>query len=248
MAGPEIIQANLHEEVALVTGASRGIGRAIALALGEKGAAVALTARNKAQLEDVAREIEKRGGKALALEADLSREEQVAAIIPAVVEHFGQLTILVNNAGLGIYGPLEEASLEDWDRIMAVNARAPFQLCRDAMKPLRKAGRGFIFNVASVVGVKGYVNQALYTASKHAMMGFSKVLAQEAQEGGIRLHTLCPGGVDTDMVRQARPDLDPEILMQPGEIAALVLFLIAFDGKAVVDDLHIRRASGAPWF
>ena len=97
------------------------------------------------------------------------------------------------------------------------------------------------------MGVRGYANQAAYGASKHAVMGMSKALAKEVQEDGIRVHAICPGGVDTPMVRQARPDLDPSVLMKPEEIAELVLFLVTRRGNAVVDQIHVRRAVSTPW-
>jgi len=249
MANMQGGQGMLSSDVAIVTGAGRGIGAAIAVALAREGAAVVLAARSGNELGAVASRITSEGGRALALPTDLEDDASVAGLIPAAVREFGKLTILVNNAGLGIYGPVEKTPTEDWDRVMRVNARAPFLLCRDAIGPMRAAGGGVIFNVASVVGIKGYVNQAIYGASKHAMMGYSKVLAQEVQADNIRVHTICPGGVDTDLVAQARPDLDRSILIRPEEVARVVLFLLTFrDGKAVIDDVHLRRAAGTAWF
>lgn len=248
MTGMKAQQKTLAGEVALVTGASRGIGRAVALALAAQGASVALIARSPEPLEELARQIEAAGGRALALAADLADDASLTALIPRVTGYFGKLTVLINNAGLGIYGPLEQASAEEWDRVMRLNARAPFILSREAIGPLRQAGGGTIFNIASVVGVKGYVSQGIYSASKHALMGLSKVLAQEVQKDGIRVHTICPGGVDTEMARQSRPDLDPSILIRAEEVAEVIVFLLGMRGNAVIDDVHIRRATGEPWF
>lgn len=245
---PSPPSAALHGAVALVTGASRGIGRAVALALAARGAAVALAARSAEALGVLAGEIQSAGGRALALPADLADDAALLELIPRTVAQFGKLTVLVNNAGLGLYGPLEQAAAGDWDRVMRLNARAPFLLCREAIAPLRAAGGGAIVNIASVVGIKGYVNQAVYTASKHALMGFSKVLAQEVQKDGIRVHTICPGGVATDMAAAARPDLDPAGLIRPEEVAEVIAFLLAFRGNAMIDDIHLRRAGGEPWF
>lgn len=238
----------LKGRVALVTGASRGIGKAVAMALAQTGAHVALTARSADGLCKVRDIIHSEGGQAEILPVDLADDNALLALIPQVCERLGSLDVLVNNAGLGLYGPVETATNETWDQVMRVNARAPFILCREAIAPMRRAGGGSIVNIASVVGIKGYVEQAVYGASKHAMMGFSKVLAQEVQSEGIRVHTVCPGGVDTEMAGQSRPDLDRSILIQPEEIAEAVLFLLACRGNAVIDDVHIRRASGAPWF
>lgn len=239
--------ASLEGQVAIVTGASRGIGRSIALALARNGAKVSLAARSEATLQAVQAEIEVTGGQAASFPTDVSQETEVAQLVRGTVERFGRLDILVNNAGIGIFGPLAEMTTEQWDRIMAVNARGPFLLCREAIPYLRRQGQGFIINIASVVAVKGYANQAAYSASKHAVMGMSKALAREVQEDGIRVHAICPGGVSTEMGGQARPDLDRSVLMQPEEIADIVIFLLTRRGNAVIDEIHVRRAVSTPW-
>jgi 3-oxoacyl-[acyl-carrier protein] reductase len=237
----------LQGNVAIVTGAGRGIGRSIALALGQAGAAVALAARTEAELRKVQGTIETLGGRARVLPTDVSQEQDVIALVQATITHFGHLDILINNAGIGIYGPLVETTTEQWDRIMAVNARGPFLLCREAIPYLKQRAHPFIINMTSVVGVKGYVNQAAYSASKHAVMGMTKALAKEMQADGIRVHAICPGGVDTEMVSRARPDLDRSVLMQPEEIADVVLFLLTRRGNAVMDAVYLRRAASTPW-
>ncbi|RME87111.1 MAG: SDR family oxidoreductase [Anaerolineae bacterium] len=242
-----IPQNRLNGQVALVTGASRGIGRSIALALAAHGAGVALVARDGSRLTAIQEEIEARGGRALAIPTDLAREEAIQACVRRCIEAFTRLDILVNNAGIGVFGPLERSRTQDWDRVMAVNARAPYILCREALPYLRQHPPSFIINISSVVGVKGYARQTIYSASKHALMGLTKALAREVQEDGIRVHAICPGGVATDMIQQARPDLDPEVLMQPEEIADIVLFLVTRRGRAVIDQVDVRRAASTPW-
>jgi NAD(P)-dependent dehydrogenase (short-subunit alcohol dehydrogenase family) len=155
---------------------------------------------------------------------------------------------LVNNAGITHSGALSETASETWDRLMAVNARGPFLLCREALPLLREAPRGCIINISSVVGVKGYARQTAYTASKHALRGFSIALAEELRETRIRVHVVCPGGVATEMVSRVRPDIAPEELIAPEEIAELVLYLASHQGNAVMDEIRLRRATAAPWF
>jgi 3-oxoacyl-[acyl-carrier protein] reductase len=237
----------LEGKVAIVTGAGRGIGRSIALALARNGARVSLAARTGAELQAVQSEIEAFGGEAASFPTDVSREAEVVSLVRHTVERFGRLDILINNAGLGIFGPLVETTTEQWDRLMAVNARGPFLLCREAIPYLKQQEQAFIVNIASVVGVKGYVNQAAYSASKHALMGMTKALAKEVQKDGIRVHAICPGGVDTQLVGKARPDLERSVLMQPEEIADIVLFLVTRRGNAVIDEVHVRRAASTPW-
>lgn len=239
---------DIKGQVALITGASRGIGRAIAEALAAEGCRLMLVARDESKLLALAETLKASGTEVATCKADLSQEPDLVHCIQATLEVFGGLHILINNAGLGIYGPIESFDPSDWDRVMNVNVRTPFRLCQQSIAPMRETGGGTIINIASVVGIKGYVNQGAYTASKHALMGMSKVLAQEVAEDGIRVHTLCPGGVNTDMVGDARPDLDRSILMAPEELAEIVVFLLTHRNNAVIDNLQIRRASGAPWF
>jgi len=240
-------QRPLEGKVAIVTGAGRGIGRSIALTLARNGARGSLAARTEAELQAVQSEIESFGGQAASFPTDVSREAEVISLVRNTVERFGRLDILINNAGIGIFGPLVETTTEQWDRIMAINARGPFLLCREAIPYLKKQEQAFIINIASVVGVKGYVNQAAYSASKHAVMGMTKALAKEVQGDGIRVHAICPGGVDTQLLSQARPDLDRSVLMQPEELADIVLSLVTRQGNAVIDEIHVRRAASMPW-
>ena len=183
----------------------------------------------------------------LACPADLMDVKAPAELIKKVVEHFGKLDILINNAGIVIPKPLAETSAEEWDKQMAINARAPFLLCREAIPYLKKSDHASIINISSVVGYKGYVNQAAYTASKHALMGMTKVLAQEVYDDGIRVHVIAPGGVRTEMISLARPDLAEVAMPTPGDIADVVIFLLKYRGNAVIDEINIRRSSNRPW-
>jgi len=239
--------SKLAGKVAIVTGAGRGIGRSIARALAERGAHVSLAARSAGELEQVREEIETAGGKAACFPTDVGREQEVVALVRKTVECFGRLDILVNNAGMGIFGPLAEISTDAWDEVVRVNARGPFILCREAIPHLQKQKRSYIVNISSVVGVKGYENQSAYVTSKHALMGMTKTLAKEVQDLGIRVHAVCPGGVDTGLIGNARPDLDTSVLIRPEEIADVVLFLVTREGNAVIDEIHLRRESSTPW-
>jgi 3-oxoacyl-[acyl-carrier protein] reductase len=163
-------------------------------------------------------------------------------------EKCGRLDILINNAGITHSAKFDETRTEDLDRCWAINARAPFLLCREALPLLRQAETGFIVNISSVVGVKGYPLQSAYTASKHALRGMTMSLAEELRGTNIRVHVVCPGAVDTGMVGNVRPDINTADLIGPEEVAELVLYLVTRRGNAVVDELHIRRAAAAPWF
>jgi len=238
----------LAQKVALVTGSSRGIGRAIALALAGGGATVVLTGRDKTALAGTADEIKRAGGRVRLFAADLAAETEILDLVGFVRSECGRLDILVNNAGLTFGGPVGETSTATWDALMAVNARAPYILCRELLPLLRAAERGYIINISSVVGVKGYAQQTAYTASKHALRGLSIALAEELRGTNVRVHVVCPGGVATELVTRVRPDIKTDELIQPGEVAELVLYLVTHQGNAVMDELHLRRATAAPWF
>lgn len=237
----------LNDKVAIVTGASRGIGKSIAVALAEQGCSVMLSARDGESLRNLCDEINANGGNALFCCCDMGVESQVATLVELTVEKFGRIDIVINNAGLGRYGILEESLTTDWDAMMAVNARGPYLLCRYCIPHLRKRDLSFIVNIGSVVSVKGYAEQSLYTASKHALLGMTKSLAREVQKDGIRVHAICPGGVDTEMVARSRPDLDRTVLMAPNDIADIVMFLLTRRGNAVIDEIQVRRAASTPW-
>jgi NAD(P)-dependent dehydrogenase (short-subunit alcohol dehydrogenase family) len=242
------MRKRLSGKIAIVTGASRGIGRAISIALAKEGATVVLAARAISKLHQTAENVRKAGGKAEIVVTELTQEKSIKNLIRVTAGKFGRLDILVNNAGVTHSAKLEETATEDWERCFQVNTRAPFILCREALPLLKKAKAGYIINIASVVGVKGYPLQSAYTGSKHALRGMTISLAEELKGTNIRVHLLCPGGVDTELVRRVRPDIKKSELIQPAEIAELVVYLVTHKGNAVIDELHIRRATSSPWF
>jgi 3-oxoacyl-[acyl-carrier protein] reductase len=237
----------LTGKIAIVTGAGRGIGHAIALTLAGQRAAVVLAARSENELQEAAAQIESAGGKAICVPTDVSDESQVKHLIERTIDEYGQLDILINNAGMGMFGPMVEMTTAQWDEIFAVNTRGTFILCREAIAHLAKQEVSYIVNIASVVAVKGYIHQSAYAASKHAMLGMSKTLAKEVQPDNIRVHAVNPGGVATELVQKARPDLDMSVLMQPQDIADIVEFLVTRKGNAVIDQIDVRRVSSTPW-
>ena len=230
--------------VALVTGASRGIGKVIALELASLGYDLALVARDAAALAEVIAALPESCGNAVAIPADLAQEETYESIVGECVSQLGGLDLLVNCAGLSQAGPFEDVTPEQWDRIFAVNAKAPFFISRAALPYLKESEKPIVINIASVVGFKGYIHQSAYASSKHALTGFTKVFAKEVQPFGIRVHLISPGGVATEMVKQMRPDIKPDELIQPEEIAEIVRFLVTKKGQGTIDQFYIRRYTG----
>ncbi|WP_437812629.1 SDR family oxidoreductase [Sorangium sp. So ce1078] len=187
----------LKDKIALVTGASRGIGRASALALGREGAVVVGVARTAADLEALEREVRAAGGRGLMIEADVTRAASVAACVERTARELGRIDILVNNAGVGGYRPFLEWSEDDYDRIMATNMKGTWLFCREVIPHMRRQGGGHIINVASVAGLQGYPNEAIYCASKFAQVGLTQALDREFWQENIKVSAVCPGGVET---------------------------------------------------
>lgn len=235
------------DRVAIITGSGSGIGKATALALAQEGMKIVLCGRTVSKLEETAKLVEEAGGKALIVSGDLRDESYIIRIVDETMEAFGRIDVLINNAGVSLAKPVVDCTAEEFDQIMDTNMKAPFLLCKYSIPHMRKSDCGTIINIASVVGHKGYVNQSLYGASKHAITGFTKVLAKEVQEDGIRVHLLSPGGVYTEMVANVRPDLDPTYLIKPVDIADIILFLLKSRGNAVIDSINIRRVNNTPF-
>ncbi len=229
---------------ALVTGASRGIGLAIARELADVGYNLALVARSEDALKQVAAEIEAAYGvRVKPIPADLAQEESYRRIVAETVAEFGGIDLLVNCAGLAQQGSFTDVTPAEWDTIFSVNAKAPFFICKEALPYLKQSQKPIIINIASVVGFKGYIHQSVYSSSKHALTGFTKVLAKEVQPFGIRVHLISPGGVATEMVTRMRPDIKPDELLQPEEIAEIVRFLVTRKGRGTIDQFYLRRYS-----
>ncbi|MBQ6015587.1 MAG: SDR family oxidoreductase [Bacteroidales bacterium] len=236
--------------VALITGASRGIGETIALELGGLGFDLALVGRDRESLEAIAGMAEGAGSaagegiKTHCIVADLSKVEAAKGIVEETAKAMGGIDILVNCAGVPQNGPFTDVTPEEWDRVFAVNARAPFFICQAALPYLKASQKPTVINISSVVGFKGYANQSVYSSSKHALAGFTQVFAKEVQPFGIRVHLISPGAVATEMVRKMRPDINPSELIQPEEIAEIVRFLVTRKGTGTIDEFYIRRYSG----
>jgi NAD(P)-dependent dehydrogenase (short-subunit alcohol dehydrogenase family) len=238
---------DLKNKVACVTGASMGIGRSISLALAEAGANVVLCSRNSSKLREVKQEIASWGGQATVAPADMTVEKDIASVFNTVKTEIGRLDILVNSAGIGDTGPLVDFPIENFDRIISVNLRGAFICCQQAMRIMIPQRSGYIINISSVVGFKGYAGQSAYTASKHGLMGLTKSLSVEAQKHGIRVSAILPGVVATDFGRAMRPDLDESVLILPEDIAKTVVYLLSLSDRAMVDQVYIRRSVSAPF-
>ena len=237
----------LKGKIALITGASGGIGSCIARRFAQDGISLALLGRSKEKLAATAASVREYGVETLLLPGDLLDDAYLEDCFAAVKERFGGLDILVNNAGIALSRSFEETTMAEFDRIMALNARVPYLACHLALPLLRCSECASILNIASVVAHKGYSLQSAYAASKHALAGFTKSLASEVYREDIRVHLISPGGVFTDMVRIARPDLTGEDMILPEDIAEIAAFFIEHRTNAVIDEICVHRSGKEPF-
>jgi 3-oxoacyl-[acyl-carrier protein] reductase len=228
-------------DTALVTGATEGIGRAIAEALGRAGYRVGICSRSREKVAAALAELRGLGIAAAGAAADVAEPDQVARLVDEVRGALGEIDVLVNNAGVLIARPFEELTLEDWDATMATNLRSLYLTTRLVLPGMRARRRGTIVNVASLAGRNGFVGGSAYSASKHAVLGFSRSLMLEVRKDNVRVVAVCPGSVATGMLRgQAMLKPDPERILRPEDVAASVLHVLTLPTGALVSELDIR--------
>ena len=242
--------AGVSGRVALVTGASQGIGRACALALAEGGAAVALAARNQEKLAHVAHEIEAKGGKAAAFRMDVGSEDEVKAAIKAAIDHFGKIDILVNNAGVTKDTLLLRMKRADWDTVIQTNLSGAFFCTQAAVSSMLKQRWGRIINITSVFGQTGQAGQANYASSKAGLIGFTMAMAREVASRNITVNAVAPGYIETAMTENLSAELKSKVneaipLGRPGsdmDVAHAVRYLASEEAGYVTG--HVLKVNG----
>lgn len=216
---------NLTDQTAIVTGGGSGIGRGVALALAEAGANVVICGRRETSLAETIKAMEAAPGAGLAVQADVSKADEVTHVVKTTVDTFGAVNILINNAGIGGGAPIHRHDIEAWDQIMAVNLRGPFLFTRAVLPLMRRQGGGDLINISSESALNHYEGNGAYGVSKHALNALSEYIQRENQEAGIRVNTICPGMVITEMSENS-PGLNHEKSLYPEDIADLVLWLL----------------------
>ena len=225
--------SSLRGKTALVTGASRGIGLAIARTLTRAGVHLALLSRTRPPA----------GLRGKFIACDLADPEQIPGAVAQATAHLGAIDFVINNAGIFLEKPVPEITLADWEKILRVNLTAPFLICRAVLPAMIKRRQGRIINIASVAGVQSYLNQSAYSASKHGLLGFARGLAIEARPHNIHVHTICPGGVDTDLIKGTRlgERLEGQPMIRSEDIAEMVVFLLHQPGNIDLPEIIVRR-------
>ncbi len=236
----------LKGKVAIVTGSSSGIGKAIALTFAAEGARVVVAARRLALCEQVVAQITEHGGEALAIRTDVMEELQVEHLIAETVRQLGRLDILVNNAGIGGGGPLADATTDTFDRVIGTNLRGTFFCCRAGFRQMKRAGGGTIINMSSVAGVQAWAGTGLYSASKFGIMGLTRALADEGRAHKIKVCAICPAGVADELVDAQPKTIEASQLISPFDVAETVVFLATMGPHAIVQQVIVDRL-GAEW-
>ncbi len=233
----------LKGKTAIITGASRGIGKTIAIALGREKMRLALLARSANKLQEVVDEVHAVGGEAIAVPCDLMDPDAVATSLQRIFQYFNSLDVLISNAGVFLEKPITEIELSEWDRVLKSNLTATFLLCKSAFLKMKAQKGGRIIAIASSASTQGFVNQAAYCASKHGLLGFTRCLSIEAKPHNVHVHTICPGGVRTDLLKDTYMGqrVSQGSLIEPENIADLVLFLIRQPKNIDIPEINLKR-------
>ena len=236
----------LQDKVAIVTGGGTGIGRGIAVALAREGVAVAVCGRRADRLAKTAEMIREMGSQALAVVADVSDEADVLHLVDTVLQEYGRIDILVNNAGIFVEAPLHEQDAGDWDQLMAINLRGPFLLTRHVLPGMRARRGGHIINISSESGLEYYPDDAAYGTSKHALNALGEYTQRENQEYNIRVNTICPGMVVSEMTENS-PGLNLDKCLYPEDIADLVIWLLTRRANIKIGTPILIQTMQNPW-
>jgi NAD(P)-dependent dehydrogenase (short-subunit alcohol dehydrogenase family) len=231
----------LSDALALVTGGSRGIGRAIALRLASLGAAVAICGRDADALNDVSAQLAGLGGRVFSHVTDVTRPADVHDLVEKTESALGPITILVNNAGIGVFGPAHEKSEEDWDRVLNTNLKSVFLVSKAVAPSMIGRKRGDIINISSLAGVNAFKGGGLYCASKWGLQGLSACMAEDLRGYGIRVSTICPGSIATEF--SGTSPKDPAKALSPDDVAHAVETIVTQSPKSFISQLQIRPLS-----
>lgn len=235
-----MIGNSLEGRTGLVTGANRGIGRALCLALAEEGMNVIATARAPEDREALSAEIESRGGRALVTGCDVSKEEDIKATVERAQKAFGKIDFALCNAGVLFQASVAETKTEDWDWLMAVNLRGVFLTIRECLQVMPETGGSKLLIISSNSGKFGQVGLSAYCAAKHGLMGLADSLSQELRETETSVHVICPGRVVTDMARSGHPYPDTSLWLDVDDIVNAAMYLLTLPPKTIVPEIFIH--------
>jgi NAD(P)-dependent dehydrogenase (short-subunit alcohol dehydrogenase family) len=237
----------LSGRVALVTGGARGLGEQICRVLAEGGAVLVVADVRTELAKEVAADIDRSGGRAVATTLDLRNEDAVVETVRAVAAEHGRIDVLVNNAGTDTTVPCEELSVEEWDRILGVNLRAPFLTTCQVLPLMRARGSGHIVNIVSTASKRAWPNASAYHASKWGLLGFSHAVHAEARAYGVKVTAVVAGGMRTPFLFDRFPDLDPDALQDPRNVAETVRFVLTQPPETVIPEIMVIPMRETSW-
>jgi NAD(P)-dependent dehydrogenase (short-subunit alcohol dehydrogenase family) len=249
-SAPETTGERRHElagQVALVTGGGRGLGEALCRVLAESGATVVPLDFRSELIARVADDIKAAGGRAVPKTVDVTDDRATAATIDSVLEEFGRIDVLINNAGTDLTVSVEEMPIEEWDRIIAVNLRGPFVLAKRVLPHMREAGRGHIVNIASTAAKRAWANASAYHASKWGLLGFSHALHVEARAHNVKVTAIIAGGMRTPFLLDRFPDIDLRNLQEPRSVAEAVRYVLLQPEGTVIPEMTVLPMRETSW-
>jgi 3-oxoacyl-[acyl-carrier protein] reductase len=238
--------SRLKDKIAIVTGSSSGIGKAIAMRFSQEGAKVVVAARRLSLCEQTVSQVTEKGGEAWTIQTDVADGRQVERLMVGTVERYGRIDILVNNAGIGGGSRLADTSTASFDQVMNVNLRGTFFCCRAGFRQMKRQGGGVIINISSVAGLQAWAGTGTYSASKHGIMALSKSLADEGRPYHIKVSAICPGAVADELVDASPADIERSEKIDPFDVAEAAVYLSTLGRYTVVHQMVIDRL-GADW-
>jgi NADP-dependent 3-hydroxy acid dehydrogenase YdfG len=233
----------MSKKITIITGASRGIGKATAFQLAKEGHFTILLARNREEIEEIEFQIDELGGKSLAIPTDIGDEQEVKAAVAQVIRDFGHIDHVINNAGLGIFKPAEDILLGEWTTVMETNVKGTFLLTKAVIPHMKLAKKGHIIGVASDVSKRVFANGSLYCASKYAQDAFLSAVRKEVRQFGVKVSVIYPGLVDTHFHGRIEGAAHQSAYLNPSDIAAAVSYILNAPAHVVVDELMIHPIS-----
>lgn len=238
---------SVRDKIAVVTGGSQGLGRAVVETLATAGARVLIGDIRREQANSLAKELSGQGHQVYSQPLDVTDESSIDRFFDHIQQEFGRLDILINSAGIDVTKPLDELSIDEWDLVLDVNLRGPFLMARKAVAMMYPAGAGYIVNIASTAAKRAWPNASVYHASKWGLLGFSRGLFTEARQHNVKVTAVVPGGMQTGFIFDRFPDVDPDVLQDPKNVARSILHVLTCPADSIIPEIMVLPLRETSW-